>query len=180
MNDYLPISKKDMRKRGWDEVDFVYVCGDAYVDHPSFGMAIITRVLEAHGFRIGVICQPDWKDEQSVQVFGRPRLGFLVSAGNMDSMVNHYTVSKKRRHQDAYTPGGVIGKRPDHATVVYCNLIRKVYKQVPIIIGGIEASLRRLAHYDYWSDSVKHSILVDSQADIAVYGMGERAIVAVA
>lgn len=136
MNDYLPISKKDMRKRGWDEVDFVYVCGDAYVDHPSFGMAIITRVLEAHGFRIGVICQPDWKDEQSVQVFGRPRLGFLVSAGNMDSMVNHYTVSKKRRHQDAYTPGGVIGKRPDHATVVYCNLIRKVYKQVPIIIGG--------------------------------------------
>ena len=118
MNDYLPISKKDMRKRGWDEVDFVYVCGDAYVDHPSFGMAIITRVLEAHGFRIGVICQPDWKDEQSVQVFGRPRLGFLVSAGNMDSMVNHYTVSKKRRHQDAYTPGGVIGKRPDHATVV--------------------------------------------------------------
>ena len=144
MNDYLPISKKDMRKRGWDEVDFVYVCGDAYVDHPSFGMAIITRVLEAHGFRIGVICQPDWKDEQSVQVFGRPRLGFLVSAGNMDSMVNHYTVSKKRRHQDAYTPGGVIGKRPDHATVVYCNLIRKVYKQVPIIIGGIEASLRRL------------------------------------
>lgn len=140
MNDYLPISKKDMRKRGWDEVDFVYVCGDAYVDHPSFGMAIITRVLEAHGFRIGVICQPDWKDEQSVQVFGRPRLGFLVSAGNMDSMVNHYTVSKKRRHQDAYTPGGVIGKRPDHATVVYCNLIRKVYKQVPIIIGGIEAS----------------------------------------
>ena len=148
MNDYLPISKKDMRKRGWDEVDFVYVCGDAYVDHPSFGMAIITRVLEAHGFRIGVICQPDWKDEQSVQVFGRPRLGFLVSAGNMDSMVNHYTVSKKRRHQDAYTPGGVIGKRPDHATVVYCNLIRKVYKQVPIIIGGIEASLRRLAHYD--------------------------------
>ena len=180
MNDYLPISKKDMRKRGWDEVDFVYVCGDAYVDHPSFGMAIITRVLEAHGFRIGVICQPDWKDEQSVQVFGRPRLGFLVSAGNMDSMVNHYTVSKKRRHQDAYTPGGVIGKRPDHATVVYCNLIRKVYKQIPIIIGGIEASLRRLAHYDYWSDSVKHSILVDSQADIAVYGMGERAIVAVA
>ena len=151
MNDYLPISKKDMRKRGWDEVDFVYVCGDAYVDHPSFGMAIITRVLEAHGFRIGVICQPDWKDEQSVQVFGRPRLGFLVSAGNMDSMVNHYTVSKKRRHQDAYTPGGVIGKRPDHATVVYCNLIRKVYKQVPIIIGGIEASLRRLAHYDYWT-----------------------------
>ena len=138
MNDYLPISKKDMRKRGWDEVDFVYVCGDAYVDHPSFGMAIITRVLEAHGFRIGVICQPDWKDEQSVQVFGRPRLGFLVSAGNMDSMVNHYTVSKKRRHQDAYTPGGVIGKRPDHATVVYCNLIRKVYKQVPIIIGGID------------------------------------------
>ena len=180
MKDFLPISREDMKKRGWDQVDFVYVCGDAYVDHPSFGAAIITRVLEAHGYRIGFIAQPDWKDEQSIQIFGRPRLGFLVSAGNMDSMVNHYTVSKKRRKQDAYTPGGKIGKRPDYATVVYCNLIRKVYKKVPIIIGGIEASLRRLAHYDYWSDTLKHSILIDSQANIAIYGMGEHSVVEVA
>ena len=128
MNDYLPISKKDMRKRGWDEVDFVYVCGDAYVDHPSFGMAIITRVLEAHGFRIGVICQPDWKDDASISVLGEPRLGFLVSGGNMDSMVNHYSVSKKRRQTDAFSPGGVMGKRPDYASIVYCNLIRRTYK----------------------------------------------------
>ncbi len=169
-----------MEKRGWEEVDFAYVCGDAYVDHPSFGMAIITRVLEAHGYRIGIISQPDWKREESVQVFGRPRLGFLVSGGNMDSMVNHYTVSKKRRGHDAYTPGGQAGRRPDYATVVYCNLIRKVYKQVPIIIGGIEASLRRLAHYDYWSDSLKRSILMDSQADILSYGMGERSMVELA
>ena len=143
MSQFLPVTKKDMEDRGWDQVDFVYVCGDAYVDHSSFGAAIITRVLEAHGYRIGMIAQPDWKDEKSIQVFGMPRLGFLVSAGNMDSMVNHYTVSKKRRSSDAYTPGGVAGKRPDYATIVYCNLIRKVYKQVPIIIGGIEASLRR-------------------------------------
>lgn len=180
MKDFLPISKSDMKKRGWDEVDFVYVCGDAYVDHPSFGAAIITRVLEAHGYRIGFIAQPDWKKEESIQIFGRPRLGFLVSAGNMDSMVNHYTVSKKRRNQDAYTPGGVIGKRPDYATIVYCNLIRKVYKKVPIIIGGIEASLRRLAHYDYWSNSLKHSILMDSQANLLSYGMGEHTIVEIA
>ena len=159
-----------MEKRGWKEVDFVYVCGDAYVDHPSFGAAIITRVLEAHGYRIGFISQPDWKDEKSIQVFGMPRLGFLVSGGNMDSMVNHYTASKKRRNQDAYTPGGVIGRRSDYASTVYCNLIRKVYKKVPIILGGIEASLRRLAHYDYWSDSLKHSILVDSQANLLIYG----------
>lgn len=169
-----------MEQRGWQEVDFVYICGDAYVDHPSFGAAIITRLLEAHGFRVGFIAQPDWKQEESIQVFGLPRLGFLVSAGNMDSMVNHYTVAKKRRSSDAYTPGGVTGKRPDYATVVYCNLIRKVYKKVPIIIGGIEASLRRLAHYDYWSDSVKHSILVDSQANLLSYGMGERSIIAIA
>ena len=169
-----------MEERGWQEVDFVYVCGDAYVDHPSFGAAIITRLLEAHGYRVGFIAQPDWKQEGSIQVFGRPRLGFLVSAGNMDSMVNHYTVARKRRRTDAYTPGGQTGKRPDYATVVYCNLIRKVYKQVPIIIGGIEASLRRLAHYDYWSDTVKHSILVDSQANLLSYGMGELSILAVA
>ncbi len=177
---FLPVTREEMLERGWDQVDFVYVCGDAYVDHSSFGAAIITRVLEAHGYRIGMIAQPDWKDEKSIQVFGMPRLGFMVSAGNMDSMVNHYTVSKKRRSSDAYTPGGVAGKRPDYATVVYCNLIRRVYKQVPIIIGGIEASLRRLAHYDYWSNSLKHSILVDSQANILIYGMGELAVVEVA
>ena len=180
MKDFLPIDREDMKKRGWDGVDFVYVCGDAYVDHPSFGAAIITRILEAHGYRIGFIAQPDWKDDNSIQVFGRPRLGFLVSAGNMDSMVNHYTVSKKRRNQDAYTPGGVIGKRPDYATIVYCNLIRKVYKKVPIIIGGIEASLRRLAHYDYWSNTLKHSILMDSQANILIYVMGEHSVVEIA
>ena len=177
---FLPVTREEMLERGWDQVDFVYVCGDAYVDHSSFGAAIITRVLEAHGYRIGMIAQPDWKDEKSIQVFGMPRLGFMVSAGNMDSMVNHYTVSKKRRNSDAYTPGGVAGKRPDYATIVYCNLIRRVYKQVPIIIGGIEASLRRLAHYDYWSNSLKHSILVDSQANILIYGMGELAVVEVA
>ena len=177
---FLPVTRQEMLDRGWEQVDFVYVCGDAYVDHSSFGAAIITRVLEAHGFRVGMIAQPDWKDEQSIQVFGMPRLGFLVSAGNMDSMVNHYTVSKKRRSSDAYTPGGVAGKRPDYATIVYCNLIRRVYKQVPVIIGGIEASLRRLAHYDYWSNSLKHSILVDSQANILIYGMGELAVVEVA
>jgi len=180
MGEFLPINKEDMEKRGWDTADFVYICGDAYVDHPSFGAAIITRVLEAHGYRIGFLAQPDWKKEESIQVFGKPRLGFLVSAGNMDSMVNHYTVSKKRRKKDAYTPGGAIGKRPDHATVVYCNLIRKVYKNIPIIIGGIEASLRRLAHYDYWADTLKHSVLLDSQADLLLYGMGEHAIVEVA
>lgn len=180
MKDFLPICKEDMEKRGWEQVDFVYVCGDAYVDHPSFGAAIITRILEAHGYKVGFIAQPDWKDEKSIQVFGVPRLGFLVSAGNMDSMVNHYTVSKKRRKQDAYTPGGKIGKRPDYATIVYCNLIRRVYKKIPIIIGGIEASLRRLAHYDYWSNSLKRSILMDSQANLLIYGMGEHAVVEIA
>lgn len=149
---FLPISRKDMEDREWDQVDFVYVCGDAYVDHPSFGHAIITRMLEAHGYKVGIIAQPDWKDKNSIAVFGEPRLGFLVSAGNMDSMVNHYSVSKKRRQSDAYTPGGVIGKRPDYAVVVYGNLIRQVYKNTPIILGGIEASLRRFAHYDYWSN----------------------------
>ena len=178
--DFLPINKEDMEKRGWDRVDFAYVIGDAYVDHSSFGPAIISRILEAHGYRVGIIAQPDWRDAESINVFGRPRLGFLVSGGNMDPMVNHYTVSKKRRHNDAYTPGGVIGKRPDHATVVYCNLIRKKYKDCPIIIGGIEASLRRLAHYDYWSDSLKRSILLDSQADLISYGMGEHSIVEIA
>ncbi|MBQ7428855.1 MAG: YgiQ family radical SAM protein [Butyrivibrio sp.] len=178
--DFLPISKEDMKKRGWDCVDFVYVCGDAYVDHPSFGAAIISRVLESRGYRIGMICQPDWKDEDSIDVFGEPRLGYLVSSGNMDSMVNHYTVAKKRRSQDAFTPGGVIGKRPDRAVVVYCNLIRKKYKHVPIVIGGLEASLRRMGHYDYWSDKVRRSILLESGADLISYGMGEHSIVEIA
>lgn len=179
-NGFLPISREDMRERGIEQLDFVYVVGDAYVDHPSFGHAIISRVLEAHGYHVGIISQPDWRDDKSVTILGRPRLGFLISAGNMDSCVNHYSVSKKRRATDAYTPGGVMGKRPDHATVVYGNLIRKNYKDVPIIIGGIEASLRRMAHYDYWSDSFKRSILLDSQADIISYGMGERSIVEIA
>lgn len=180
MKDFLPVSRKDMEKRGWTQCDFVYVCGDAYVDHSSFGQAIISRILELNGYKVGIIPQPDWKNRESVTILGEPRLGFLVSAGNMDSMVNHYTVSKKRRSSDAYTPGGVIGKRPDYATIVYCNLIRQTYKKTPIIIGGIEASLRRLAHYDYWSDKVKRSILLDSGADIISYGMGEHSIVEIA
>ena len=179
-NKFLPICKKDMDERGIKQLDFVYVIGDAYVDHPSFGHAIISRVLEAHGYTVGIISQPDWKDDNSISILGEPRLGFLVAAGNMDSMVNHYTVSKKRRSTDAYTPGGVMGKRPDYATITYCNLIRRNYKKTPIIIGGIEASLRRLAHYDYWSDSLKRSILLDSGADLLLYGMGERSIVEVA
>lgn len=169
-----------MLERGWDELDFVYVSGDAYVDHPSFGMAIITRLLEAHGYRVGVIAQPDWRDPSSVTTLGEPRLGFLVSAGNMDSMVNHFTVAKKRRRSDAYSPGGKAGLRPDHACVVYGNLIRRTYKKTPVILGGIEASLRRLAHYDYWSDSLKRSILLDSGADLISYGMGERSIIEIA
>ena len=178
--EFLPVSMDEARARGWDEVDFVYVSGDAYVDHPSFGAAIITRVLEANGYRVGVIAQPDWKDPASVAVFGEPRLGFLVSAGNMDSMVNHYTSSKKPRRSDAYSPGGKAGLRPNHAAAVYGNLIRRTYKTAPIIVGGIEASLRRLAHYDYWSDKLKRSILLDSGADIVSYGMGERSIVEIA
>ena len=180
IHDYLPMNRAEMNIRGWNQCDFVYVSGDAYVDHPSFGHAIITRLLEAHGYRVGIIAQPDWKDPESIRVLGEPRLGFFVSGGNMDSMVNHYSVSKKRRQQDSYTPGGVMGKRPDYATIVYCNLIRSVYKRIPIVIGGIEASLRRLAHYDYWSDRLKHSILIDSQADLISYGMGERSVVEIA
>lgn len=179
-NQFLPICRKDMEERGWTEVDFVYVTGDAYVDHPSFGHAIISRVLEAHGYKVGLIPQPDWKEKESIAIYGKPRLGFLVSGGNMDSMVNHYSVSKKRRATDAFTPGGVMGKRPDYATVVYCNLIRQTYKDSPILIGGIEASLRRLGHYDYWSNKVKRSILLDSQADLLMYGMGERSVVEIA
>ena len=177
---FLPLCRKDMEARGWEQVDFVYVIGDAYVDHPSFGHAIISRLLEAHGYRVGMISQPNWKDEQSIAVYGEPRLGFLVSAGNMDSMVNHYSVSRKRRPVDAYTAGGVMGKRPDYAAVVYGNLIRRTYKDTPVILGGIEASLRRMAHYDYWSDKLKRSILLDSGADIISYGMGERSILEIA
>ena len=177
---FLPICKEDMEKRGWTQLDFVYVSGDAYVDHPSFGPAIITRILESYGYKVGIIAQPDWKDKNSVTILGEPRLGFLVSAGNMDSMVNHYSVSKKRRRMDAYTPGGEAGHRPDYAAVVYGNLIRQTYKHTPIILGGIEASLRRMAHYDYWSNKLKRSILLDSGADIISYGMGERSIIAIA
>ena len=177
---FLPITREEMKETRWDQVDFVYVSGDAYVDHPSFGHAIITRLLESRGYRVGIIAQPDWRKPESVQVFGEPRLGFLVSAGNMDSMVNHYSVSKKRRKTDAYTPGGEMGKRPDYACVVYGNLIRQTYKKTPIILGGIEASLRRMAHYDYWSDKLKRSVLLDSGADVISYGMGEHSIVELA
>lgn len=177
---FLPVSRADMEARGWDQCDFVYVCGDAYVDHPSFGMAIISRVLEHAGYRVGIICQPDWTDPASISALGEPRLGFLISAGNMDSMVNHYTVNKKPRHEDAYTPGGRAGARPNRAVTVYGNLIRRTFKDKPIIIGGIEASLRRLAHYDYWQDKLKRSVLLDSGADILLYGMGEHSIVEVA
>ncbi|MCQ2534677.1 MAG: YgiQ family radical SAM protein [Clostridia bacterium] len=180
MKDFLPITIEDMHKRGWDRPDFVFIIGDAYVDHSSFGPAIISRVLESRGFKVAIISQPDWKVDSSITTFGEPRLGFLVSAGNMDSMVNHYTVNKKRRSQDAYTPGGVAGKRPDYATIVYSNLIRRTYKNTPILIGGIEASLRRLSHYDYWSDKFKRSILIDSGADLLMYGMGELSVVAIA
>ena len=180
MSGFLPVSYREMKEKGWEQPDFVYVIGDAYVDHSSFGPAIISRVLESRGYKVAILSQPDWKDEKSVTEFGEPRLGFLVSAGNMDSMVNHYTVNKKRRSSDAYTPGGEAGRRPDYATIVYCNLIKRVYKKSPVIIGGIEASLRRLAHYDYWSDRLKRSILLDSGADLLLYGMGELSSVAVA
>lgn len=171
---------EEMKARGWDEVDFVYVCGDAYVDHPSFGCAIITRLLEANGYRVGIIAQPDWRKDDSIALFGEPRLGFLVSAGNMDSMVNHFTVAKKRRRTDAYSPEGQMGLRPDRTCIVYGNLIRRTFKTTPIILGGIEASLRRLAHYDYWSDKLKRSVLLDAGADMISYGMGERSIIAIA
>ena len=179
-NGFLPLSKEDMIKRKIEQFDFVYVIGDAYVDHPSFGHAIISRLLEAHGYSVGIISQPDWTSKESIAIYGEPRLAFLVSGGNMDSMVNHYSVSKRRREKDSFTPGGVMGKRPDYATVVYCNLIRQTYKKTPILIGGIEASLRRLAHYDYWSNKIKRSILLDSGADILMYGMGEHSIIELA
>ena len=180
MKQFLPISRADMKAQGIKQLDFVYVIGDAYVDHPSFGHAIISRILQANGFTVGIISQPDWKNPDSISILGEPKLGFIVTGGNMDSMVNHYSVSKKRRQKDAFTPGGVMGKRPDYATVVYCNLIRRTYKHTPLIIGGLEASLRRLGHYDYWSNKIKRSILLDSGADLLLYGMGERSIVAMA
>ena len=178
--DFLPVTKKDMEKRGWDECDFVFVTGDAYVDHSSFGMALLSRLLESRGFKVGIIAQPDWKDPSSVMVLGRPKYAFLISSGNMDSMVNHYTVNKKKRSTDRYSPGGKAGKRPDYALTVYCNLVKGAYKDIPVIVGGIEASLRRLAHYDYWSERFRRSVLMDSGADLLVYGMGEKALLEIA
>lgn len=181
MHSFLPITKEEMKQRGWDAPDFVYVSGDAYVDHPSFGAAIITRVLEAAGFRVAMLSQPDWHSTRDFMRFGRPRLGFLVSSGNIDSMVAHYTAAKKKRSEDAYTPGGKAGKRPDRAVIVYCRQIREAYgPDMPLIIGGLEASLRRFAHYDYWDDVVRPSILFDSGADLLIYGMGENQIVEIA
>lgn len=178
--DFLPVTREEMEERGIYQPDFVYISGDAYVDHPSFGAAIITRLLESQGYSVGIIPQPDWKKKESIALFGEPRLAFLVSGGNMDSMVNHYTVSRKHRKTDAYSPGGGMGLRPDRAVTVYSNLIRQTYKNTPIILGGIEASLRRLAHYDYWADTMKHSVLLDSGADMISYGMGEKSVLKIA
>ena len=180
MNSFLPVNQKDMRQRGWEQADFVYITGDAYVDHPSFGAAIITRVLEAKGFKVAVLSQPDWHSTADFVQFGKPRLGFLITAGNIDSMVAHYTVAKKKRSSDAYTPGGKIGKRPDRAVTVYAKAVRDLYPDTPIIIGGLEASLRRFAHYDYWDDKVRPSILLESGADLLIYGMGENQIIEIA
>ena len=180
MEGFLPVSREDMERQGIRQLDFVYICVDAYVDHPSFGHAIIGRVLQSRGYTVGMIPQPDVKDENAILALGEPRLAFLVSAGNMDSMVNHYSVSKRRRKTDAFSPGGVMGKRPDYATIVYCNMIRKHFRKIPIIIGGIEASLRRMGHYDYWSDHMRRSILLDSGANLISYGMGERSMVEIA
>ncbi len=177
---FLPISKKDMISRGWDQADFIIVTGDAYVDHPSFGTAIISRVLEDCGYRVGIISQPNWKNLNDITRFGKPRLAFMVNAGNIDSMVAHYTVAKKKRSDDAYSPGGISGKRPDRAVDVYCHLIREAFGNVPIVIGGVEASLRRFAHYDYWADKVIPSILVSSKADLLSFGMGEKQTVEIA
>lgn len=179
-NKFLPLNGENISEWGWSQPDFVYIIGDAYVDHPSFGPAIISRLLESRGYKVAMISQPDWRDSSSIAVYGEPRLGFLVSAGNMDSMVNHYTVSRKHRQKDAYTPGGVMGRRPDRAAIVYSNLIRQTYKKVPVILGGIEASLRRLAHYDYWDDKVRRSLLMDCGADLISYGMGEHSILEIA
>ena len=179
-NSFLPVSLEDMKKRGWEQLDFLYIVGDAYVDHPSFGHAIISRVLEAEGYRVGIVSLPDWRNTEDFKRLGKPRLGVLVTAGNIDSMVNHYTVSKKKRSDDAYAPGNRAGQRPDRATICYCNRIREAFGDIPIIIGGVEASLRRFAHYDYWDDKIRRSILFDSRADLLIFGMGEKQIVNVA
>ena len=176
----LPMSRREMKQRGWDEVDVVFVTGDAYIDHPSFAMSILGRVLEAGGFRVGIVSQPDWQKVDDWQRFGKPRLFYAISAGNMDSMINHYTANKKVRNDDAYSPGGRIGLRPDRATLAYCQRARQAYKGVPVLAGGVEASLRRLAHYDYWSEKVRRSILLDSKADLVVFGMGEDIILEIA
>lgn len=180
MNAFLPMNKSDMKERKWEELDFVFVSGDAYVDHPSFGPAILCRLLEAHGYRVGIIAQPDWRGIDDFKKLGKPRLGFLVSSGNMDSLLNKFTAAKKTRRNDAYSPGGEAGHRPDRAVIVYCNRLREIWKNVPIIIGGIEASLRRFAHYDYWSNRIRRSVLLDSRADLLVYGMGEKQIIDIA
>lgn len=180
MNTFLPVNKKDMLQRGWDEVDFVYITGDAYVDHPSFGASIITRVLEAKGYKVAVLSQPDWHSTADLLQFGKPRLAYLVTSGNIDSMVAHYTVAKKKRSTDAYTAGGVMGKRPDRAVIVYSKLCKSLYPDVPVVIGGLEASLRRFAHYDYWDDDIRPSILIDSRADLLIHGMGENQIIELA
>src|SRR5437867_2938321 len=177
---HLPASRAEMKARGWDCVDVVFVTGDAYVDHPAFAMGILGRVLEAAGFRVAILSQPDWRSAEPWRQFGRPRLFFGISAGNMDSMINHYTANKKVRNDDAYSPGGRIGLRPDRATLAYCQRAREAFPKTPVIAGGVEASLRRLAHYDYWSDTVRRSILLDAKADLLVYGMGEHAIVEIA
>ncbi|MGB4984951.1 MAG: YgiQ family radical SAM protein [Erysipelotrichaceae bacterium] len=180
MNKFLPVTKEEMLNLGWEQPDFVYISGDAYVDHPSFGAAIITRVLESHGYKVCMLSQPNWKDKNDFMRFGQPRLGFLISSGNIDSMVNHYTVAKKRRNKDSYTPNGEIGKRPDRAVIVYSQMARQAYPDTNIIIGGIEASLRRLSHYDYWDDKVRKSIIIDANADLLLYGMGENSVIEVA
>lgn len=180
MAEFLPVSYEEMLERGWEQPDFVYVCGDAYIDHPSFGAAIICRTLESRGFKVCFLAQPNWRSPDDFRRFGKPRLGFLISSGNIDSMVNHYTVAKKRRSKDYYTPGAQMGKRPDRAVIVYSQMARQAYPDTNIIIGGIEASLRRLSHYDYWDDKVRKSIIIDANADLLLYGMGENSIVDVA
>ena len=177
---FLPISMEDMRARGWEQADFVLVTGDAYVDHNTFGTAIISRVLEHAGFKVAILAQPNWKDDRDFQRFGRPRLGFLVNSGNIDSMVAHYTTARKRRSEDAYSPGKKAGLRPDRAVIVYSRIIRRLYPHLPLIIGGLAASLPRFAHYDYWDDKIRPSILLDSQADLLIFGMGEKQVVEIA
>mgnify|MGYP002566901295 FL=1 len=179
-NTFLPVDKKDMFALGWDRPDIVYITGDAYVDHPSFGASIITRVLQAKGFKVAVLSQPDWKSTADFEQFGKPRLAYFITSGNIDSMVAHYTIAKRPRSQDAYTAGGAMGKRPDRAVIVYSNIVKRLFPDVPVVIGGLEASLRRFAHYDYWDDSVRPSILLDSKADLLIYGMGENQSIQIA